>query len=476
MVRELLRIAPHYGYFPEPSKSYLIVKESMSSHAVDVFDGTNINVVTSCRFLGGCIGGDAGKISFVSEKVEEWSNFVTLLLSSITKDQPQAVFIALTKSLQHEWLFLQRVTNNCGHLFQSIEDAISSSFIPDLFGHVCSSLDHQLYSLPTKMGSLNIRIPSISADLLYENYRAASQLLIESITSSIALSLPDHVSLVLESRLRYNTMKEAADKLLLSNIIDQVDSDHQRSILRNTQSLSGWLTATPIMKDHFDLSAFEFRDALCLRYSKPLLLTPPNCDGCGNPFTTSHALDCRRGGLVIQRHNEIRDLIFDLSSLVWSQVVKEPLIDENNVNDCLKADIGIRGAWQSQSMSLFDVRVLDSDAPSYLNKSPDSVLRTAEREKKLKYNDVCERRHATFTPLCTTIDGLIGPEMSLFLKRLADRLASKWDHPYNNTLHWLRTKLSFALIRATNLCIRGSRSKWRGLNIEDGLGINHHFL
>jgi hypothetical protein len=127
-------------------------------------------------------------------------------------------------------------------------------------------------------------------------------------------------------------------------------------------------------------------------------------------------------------------------------------------------------------MSLFDIRIIDSDAPSYLNKSPESVLRTAEAEKRSKYSQACERRHATFTPLCSTVDGLLAPEMSLFIKRLADILSSKWELPYSTTINWCRTKISFSLVRATNLCIRGSRSKWRGLNIEDGLGINLNFL
>ena len=42
-----------------------------------------------------------------------------------------------------------------------------------------------------------------------------------------------------------------------------------------------------------------------------------DCDGCGAPFTTSHALDCMKGGLIVQRHNEIRDLLFDLLSIVY---------------------------------------------------------------------------------------------------------------------------------------------------------------
>ena len=99
-----------------------------------------------------------------------------------------------------------------------------------------------------------------------------------------------------------------------------------------------------------------------------------------------------------------------------------------------------------------------------------AVLLSAEREKKLKYNEACELKHASFTPHCININGLLGNEMKHFLSRLANRLATKWDQTYK--LHWIRAKLSFALTRATNLCIRGSRSKWRGLSMEDGFGIN----
>jgi len=39
---------------------------------------------------------------------------------------------------------------------------------------------------------------------------------------------------------------------------------------------------------------------------KPLLCLPPCFDGCGAPFSIEHALDCRIGGLVGQRHNEVQ--------------------------------------------------------------------------------------------------------------------------------------------------------------------------
>ena len=87
---------------------------------------------------------------------------------------------------------------------------------------------------------------------------------------------------------------------------------------------SSWLTALPLAHHHFDLSATEFRDALALRYNRPLLKLPANCDGCGAATSLEHALDCKKGGLVTQHHNEVRDVI-GLSSLVYKEVIKNQL-------------------------------------------------------------------------------------------------------------------------------------------------------
>ena len=65
----------------------------------------------------------------------------------------------------------------------------------------------------------------------------------------------------------------------------------------------------PTGQDYSDLTAQEFRDALALHYRKPLLNVPSGCDGCGAPFSLDHALVCRKGGLIIQSHNEVQDAV-----------------------------------------------------------------------------------------------------------------------------------------------------------------------
>ena len=71
---------------------------------------------------------------------------------------------------------------------------------------------------------------------------------------------------------------------------------------------------------------------------------------------------------------------------------------------------------------------------------------------------VREVEHGVFTPLVCTSTGGVSWEATVFYKRLADLLVTHWGQPYSSTIHWLRCRLSFALLRSAILCIRGSRS------------------
>ena len=95
----------------------------------------------------------------------------------------------------------------------------------------------------------------------------------------------------------------------------------------------------------------------------------------------------------------------------------------------LVADLSIRGVWQSQTVALSDIRVIDSDAPSYLHWDVASVLSSVEEEKKRKYNEAAEAWRASFTPLVVSVDGVLGREAECFdhtTRGLADKMAQKW--------------------------------------------------
>ena len=393
-------------------------------------------------------------------------------LSRVALSQPQAAYSALTKSLQREWIYLQLVIPDCCSLFAELEKTLLSHFLPAMFGCEVSYLEQQLFSLPVRLGGLGIDLPTVSANFLYAASRHATEVIVSAIKDATPFEPSVHDDLVFVAQRHYQKQLDVRQEALFSEVCQELDPLHQRAVRRaRANDLSMWLSVVPIEKNNFDLTALQFRDALAVRYKKPLLSIPPHCDGCGAPSSLDHFLICKKGGLIVQRHNEIRDAIGDLSALLWGQVTREPIVSEDGEDGSLIADLGIRGVWSPQSEALFDIRVTDTDAQSYLRHAPESVLFQAETEKKQKYSAAATARRAHFTPLCFSVDGLAGSEAVCFIKRLATGLSSRWERSYSEVLCWIRTRLAFAILRATGLCVRGTRSKWRCLGLEDGAGI-----
>ncbi len=79
--------------------------------------------------------------------------------------------------------------------------------------------------------------------------------------------------------------------------------------------------------------------------------------------------------------------------------------------------------------------------------------------KKRTYEQrVREVEHASFIPLVMSTTGGMAKEATKFYKRLESLLAAKWDQHYSSTLYWLRSRISFSLLRSAIQCIRGARS------------------
>ena len=54
----LLHHGPGFGYFAEPTKSVIVVKEPLLETARNLFSDLEVDVVTASRFLGGCVGNE----------------------------------------------------------------------------------------------------------------------------------------------------------------------------------------------------------------------------------------------------------------------------------------------------------------------------------------------------------------------------------------------------------------------------------
>ena len=76
------------------------------------------------------------------------------------------------------------------------------------------------------------------------------------------------------------------------------------------------------------------------------------------------------------------------------------------------------GVWTPQT---------EANTHSYCDCTPLAVLSFAEHKKR--YSKACQNRRATSTPLCMSIDGMMGREVTVtvFLRQLADLLSDKWD-------------------------------------------------
>ena len=123
------------------------------------------------------------------------------------------------------------------------------------------------------------------------------------------------------------------------------------------------------------------------------------------------------------------------------------------------------------------MRVVNTDALTYKLKEPEKCLHESEKEKKKMYLEACLQKCWHFPPFVASVDGLLGVEATATLKRIASRLATKWNRSYSKTCGYIKSRIAITLVRATYCCIRGSRVPAHRISVqqpqwEDGAGIN----
>ena len=223
--------------------------------------------------------------------------------------QPPAAYVALTKSLQCEWIYIQHVVPHCRAPFAPLENAISSSFLSVMFGCEVSQLEIELFSLPVHLGSLEICLPKHLVEPLYNASRQVTCAIVDSIKNIYCFELGIHEDAIVSTHKDYQQICDSLFEDLFASISSRLDPLHLRALQR-------------------------------------------------------------------ARINDLKDTVDDDASKV------------------LIADLCVRGVWLPQTDALFDIRVIDTNAQSYLSQPPTSVLFAAKTGKKRKYLDASVAQRA----------------------------------------------------------------------------------
>ena len=122
--------------------------------------------------------------------------------------------------------------------------------------------------------------------------------------------------------------KDELLKMQCEQVRESLPSKTERAVeLATEKGASNWLTVIPTKEMNFNFNKRKFRDAIKLRYDWEIADLPAMCT-CGDLITVDHAMVCRHGGLIIQRHNEIRDLEEEMLRMVCTDVEIEPVLQE----------------------------------------------------------------------------------------------------------------------------------------------------
>ncbi|XP_068684892.1 uncharacterized protein [Montipora foliosa] len=468
-----------FGYLVNGSKSWLIVKsEEAAAEAARVF-GDEVNItIEGQRHLGAVIGSQEYKDMYCKEKVRAWKGELETL-SEIAKNQPHAAYIAFTKGFKSKFTYFLRTIESFEDYIDPVQEVIEILLLPTFFGQTEPLPDEvrQLATLTTAQGGLGVPDLRLEAPQQFTTSASITAAHVDSITTQSTIMITGENS-VEELKRHHQALKAEREKAKMESIDSTLSPDLLRLANQaRDKGASSWLNAIPLKDQGLALNKQEFRDSLRLRYNLPLTDLPAQCV-CGDRFNVGHALSCKKGGFVAQRHDGVRNLLTSFITKVCKNVEAEPrLLPLDNERMHLRSavtssearlDIKAGDFWSRGVTAFFDVRVTHVNSKCNQSKPTTEVFKDQEEEKKRKYQQrVLEVEMGSFTPLVFGTNGGMGNECQRFLKHLADKLVQKDGEPYNNVINWLRTVISFELLRSVHACVRGSRVPFR--NIGDSL-------
>ena len=423
------------------------------------------------------------------------------------RSYPQSAYYGMSVSLQNEWQHVCRIVPGAGLALGPVEEALKS-FLSTLLdvgldarGNLRELLGHRVSNAGAGIGD-----PTKYAAKCLETSEECVSYLTTSLRLGNEIDVDRHAKIARNARNIATADRDVDEKSSLTTwATDGGKIEEHR--LERAQASGAWLTAVPNQLNGTLLNKEEFSDNFRYRFGFQPLNLPEYCDGCGETFSTEHGLNCKKGGLVNARHEDVADTWSWLGSLAYcpSAITHRPRVDDgtrrhnNNANGNgaaapalapvfqqnanaqppngaatvaatpqateeepdLEADKGIRGFYRHGRDCLFDIQITNTESRSLRNTQPLKVLKAREKRKKDKYERACHEKRKDFSPLIYSIDGMAGPATRAAEKKLAGQFAYKWKREFSEMCAYVRTRMSIAVVRNNTLMWRGSRAPRR---------------
>ena len=181
--------------------------------------------------------------------------------------------------------------------------------------------------LPVKQAGLALPDPTQTAHQKRTASCVITGHLVAALRSQVELRTADHSACLREGRTDVRTRGQSWAEEALTVALEEAPVLHARCLQREAKT-GAWLTVLPSTVNRTELGAQEWRDSLFLWYGLDPPDLPKYYDGCQARFSISHALDCKKGGLVTARYTELCDRVADLAGKAFnpSHVRNDPLI------------------------------------------------------------------------------------------------------------------------------------------------------
>ena len=279
-------------------------------------------------------------------------------------------------------------------------------------------------------------------------------------------------ALITKSKTELKLEKEKCYQAEQKRLQEMITSEPRKRAfsIASEKGSSSWLSALPLRSLGYCLNKKDFRDSLLLRYNWTIPNVARHCS-CGARNSVDHALSCKKGGYVTFRHDVLVETEAELlREAKCRNVYTEPSLLPTSAElhpkgtvtaDGARLDIVATGLYGKNEKTFMDVRITHPNAPSNMSTSVEKLLLKNEAEKKTKYaSRVINTERASFIPLVFTTAATTAPECNKFHKRLAEIIANKRKERYSSVLSYIRTRISFAMLKSILVSIHGVREKY----------------